>query len=63
VIRRPTALSNAGGGSVRVGVREIQCWVNGVNIMANNSSTSYFANWLDKEVFAVVSKQAYNNII
>jgi hypothetical protein len=66
VIRRPTGLLNAGGGSIRIGVREIQCWVNGVKFMIDNGLTSYFANWLNKEVdigFTVVSIQACNNII
>ena len=40
VIRRLTGIS--GIGSDRIGVKELQCWVNGVNIMINNGLTSYF---------------------
>jgi hypothetical protein len=43
--------------------------VNGVNIMIDNGSISYFASWLDKEVIiasknaSTPSTNAYNNII
>ena len=67
VVRRPTGVS--GVGSNRVGVKELQCWVNGVNIMIDNGLTSYFASWLDKEVdvgsqnAGTPPTLAYNNII
>jgi hypothetical protein len=67
VLRRPTGVS--GVGSNRVGVNELQCWVNGVNIMINNGLTNYFANWLNKEAdigsqnVATLSTNAYNSII
>jgi hypothetical protein len=32
-----------------INLRELQTWVNGVNIMVNNGLTSYFALWSDKE--------------
>ena len=32
-----------------INLRELQTWVNGVNIMVNNDLTSYFALWSDKE--------------
>ena len=41
VLRRPTGVS--GVASNRIGVKELQCWVNGVNNMINNGLTSYFA--------------------
>ena len=67
VLRRPTGVS--GLGSDRIGVKELQCWVNGVNIMINNGLTSYFANWLNKETdigsqnVSTLSTLAYNNNI
>jgi len=67
VVRRPTAIN--GIGSDRIGVKELQCWVNGVNIMVNNGLTSYFSSWLNKEVdidsqnISTLSTNAYNNII
>jgi hypothetical protein len=67
VVRRPTGVS--GVGSDRIGVKELQCWVNGVNIMIDNGLTSYFTSWLDKEVaiasqnVSTPSTNAYNNII
>jgi len=67
VVRRPTGVS--GVGSDRIGVKELQCWVNGVNIMINNGLTSYFANWLNKEAdigsqnASTTSTLAYNNSI
>jgi len=51
VVRRPTGVS--GVGSDRIGVKELQCWVNGVNIMTDNGLTSYFASWLDKDTILV----------
>jgi len=67
VVRRPTAIN--GIGSDRIGVKELQCWVNGVNIMVNNGLTSYFSSWLNKETVvgpqnvSTLSTNAYNNII
>jgi predicted nucleic acid-binding Zn-ribbon protein len=67
VVRRPTAV--AGVGSNRVGVKELQCWVDGVNIMIDNDLTSYFTSWLNKEVdtgsqnVSTPSTLAYNNSI
>jgi len=65
VVRRPTGVS--GVGSDRIGVKELQCWVNGVNIMTDNGLTSYFASWLDKDTdtgpqnVATPSTLAHNN--
>jgi hypothetical protein len=42
VVRRPTEIS--GVGSDRIGVKELQCWVNGVNIIINNGLTNYFTS-------------------
>jgi hypothetical protein len=67
VLRQPTGVS--GVGSNRVGVKELQCLMNGVNIMINNGLTSYFADWLNKEAdigsknVATLSTNAYNNVI
>jgi hypothetical protein len=50
----------------RIGLRELQTWVNGVNIMIDNGLTSYFAFWTDKETdigFTYNPSLAYNNII
>ena len=51
-----------------INLREIQTWVNGVNIMINNGLTSYFAMWSDKETDAGFylthdSTLVYNDII
>jgi hypothetical protein len=67
VLRRPTAIN--GVGSDRMGVKELQCWVNGVNIMIDNGLTSYFTSWLNKDTntgsqnVATPSTLAYNNDI
>jgi hypothetical protein len=67
VVRQPTAV--AGVGSNRVGVKELQCWVDGVNIMIDSGLTSYFASWLNKEVdtgsqnVSTPPTLAYNNNI
>jgi hypothetical protein len=67
VLRRPTGIPSSG--NHRIGVKEIQCWVNGVNIMVNNVLTSYFANFLNKEAdigpqgATTPSTNAYNNVI
>jgi hypothetical protein len=67
VLRRPTGIPSTG--NHRIGIQEIQCWVNGVNIMIDNGLTSYFASWLDKEVdigsqnVATPTTLAYNNVI
>jgi len=67
VVRRPTAIN--GIGSDRIGVKELQCWVNGVNIMIDNGLTSYFASWLDKDTdvgpqnVGTLPTLAYNNSI
>ena len=66
VIRRPTGLT---GNDFAINLRELQCWVNGVNIMIDNDLTSYFADWsVDKQVdigFFTGSpvNALYNNII
>jgi phage antirepressor YoqD-like protein len=65
VIRRPTGITGRAN-DYRIGLRELQTWVNGVNIMIDNGLTSYFALWTDKETdigFTNVSTLAYNNII
>jgi hypothetical protein len=65
VVRRPTAIN--GIGSDRIGVKELQCWVNGVNIMIDNGLTSYFTSWLNKDTdvgpqnASTPSTLAYNN--
>ena len=51
-----------------INLREIQTWVNGVNIMVNNGLTSYFAMWSDKGTdvgfyLTYDSIFAYNNIV
>ena len=51
-----------------ISLRELQCWVNGVNIMVNNGLTSYFALWSDKETdkgfyLTYDSTFVYNNIV
>jgi hypothetical protein len=67
VLRRPTAIN--GVGSDRMGVKALQCWVNGVNIMIDNGLTSYFTSWLNKDTntgsqnVATPSTLAYNNDI
>jgi hypothetical protein len=67
VVRRPTGIPSSG--NLRVGVKEIQCWVDGVNIMLDNGLKSYFASFLNKEVdigsqnVGTPSTLAYNNII
>jgi hypothetical protein len=48
VIRRPTGLTGITD-DFNINLRELQTWVNGVNIMINNGLTSYFALWTDKE--------------
>jgi hypothetical protein len=68
VLRRPTGISGSSGNN-RIGIREIQCWVNGVNIMIDNGLTSYFAYFLNKEAdigpqgASSPSTLAYNNVI
>jgi hypothetical protein len=67
VIRRPTGLTG-GSGNFNINLRELQTWVNGVNIKINNGLTSYFALWTDKETdigfFSTNSPNIiYNNII
>ena len=49
VIRRPTGFSGLGTNYI-VNLKEIQCWVDNVNILASNSDSlnSYFAVWTDK---------------
>jgi len=73
VIRRPnevitndTSVTNAGS----INIRELQCWVNDVNILASNAGSlnSYYAYWSDKENdigqhLTFVSEFAYNDII
>jgi len=67
-LRRPTGISGASGNN-RIGIREIQCWVNGVNIMIDNGLTSMFASWLNKEIdigpqgASTPSTLAYNNVL
>jgi len=50
VIRRPTDV--AGSPSSSIFVRELQCWVNDINILATNSGSlnTYFANFTDNSV-------------
>ena len=53
-----------------INFNELQCWVNGVNILVEYSEllTSYFANWTNKNI-ALASREnspvsnIYNNII
>jgi len=73
VLRRPnlvtttdTSVTNAGS----MNIRELQCWVNEVNILATNAGSlnSYFAYWSDKENDighhdTFVPELAYNEII
>jgi hypothetical protein len=40
-VRRPTGI-----GTDKIGIRELQCWVNGVNVIANNVIISYFVSLL-----------------
>jgi hypothetical protein len=52
----------------QINLRELQTWVNGVNIMVDNGLTSYFALWSDKETdtgfyLTYDSTFVYNNII
>jgi len=48
---------------------ELQCWVNGINIIINNCLTSYFAMWANNDVgvppfFASApASKIYNNDI
>jgi hypothetical protein len=65
VIRRATGITGRVD-DYRIGLKELQTWVNGVNIMINNGLTSFFALWTDKEAdngFTNASSLAYNNII
>ena len=56
------------GTSYTIGLKEIQCWVNGTNILFNNSANliSSFVNWNNKNTIYsdtdVESYKAYNNI-
>jgi hypothetical protein len=52
VLRRPTGITGAVG-DFFLAFRELQCWVNGSNLLQSTSTTKYaiFANFLlDKEV-------------
>ena len=65
VIRRPTGITGIVD-DYRITLRELQCWVNGVNIMINNGLTSYFTFWTNKGLdygFTNASTLAYNNTI
>ena len=65
MIRRPTGITGRVD-DYRIALRELQTWVNGVNIMIDNGLTSYFAFWTDKETdigFQYNPSLAYNNII
>ena len=53
-----------------INFNELQCWVNGVNILVEYSEllTSYFANWTNKNIALASRENApvsniYNNII
>ena len=53
-----------------INLNELQCWVNGVNILVEYSEllTSYFANWTNKNIALAPRENApvsniYNNII
>ena len=53
VIRRPTGFSGDGTdlASYTIILNEIQCWVNANNILIDDNTTSYFADWAeDKDV-------------
>jgi hypothetical protein len=65
VIRRPTGITGRVD-DYRIALRELQTWVNGVNIMIDNGLTSYFAFWTDKDTnvgFTYNSSLSYNSII
>ncbi len=67
VIRRPTGLTGRVD-DFAINLKELQCWVNGVNIMIDNGLTSYYTEWTDKETdigFFPNSpvSNIYNNII
>ena len=54
VLRRPnevTTTNNSVSNPGSINIRELQCWVNEVNILATNAGSlnSYFAYWSDKE--------------
>jgi len=71
VIRRPTGFSGDGTdlASYTIILNEIQCWVNANNILIDDNTTSYFADWAeDKDVdigeyLQTFSTIAHNNEI
>ena len=61
VIRRPTGFS--GDANFFLGIRELQCWVNDVNILFNNGLTSNYALWSNPETsLGGLTEEVYNNI-
>jgi hypothetical protein len=62
VIRRPTGFS--GDANLYIGFRELQCWVNGINIMIDYGLTSNYVLWTDKNTSlgGETSKMYDNNI-
>jgi len=71
VIRRPSGFSGDGStpSSYAILLNEIQCWVNANNILIDDNTTSYFADWaVDKDedighYLENVSTNAHNNLI
>ena len=62
VIRRPTGFS--GDANFYSGIRELQCWVNGVNILFSNANdlTSNYALWSAPETsLGGSTEKAYDN--
>ncbi len=74
VIRRPTGITGITD-DFSIGLKELQVWINGSNLLVENSATltSYFADWsVDKYVDTgarvviedtLISSNSYNNII
>jgi hypothetical protein len=61
VIRRPTGFS--GDANFFLALRELQCWVNNINILFDNDLISNYALWTDKDTsLGGLTEKVYNNI-
>ena len=62
VIRRPTGFSGDATFSF-LALRELQCWVNNINILFDNDLISNYALWTDKDTsLGGLTETVYNNI-
>jgi hypothetical protein len=61
VIRRPAGFS--GDANFFLALRELQCWVNNINILFDNYLISNYALWTDKDTsLGGLTEKVYNNI-